>query len=82
MEIVGEVGSIAAPGADQRRPPFAHTGSHNAALRLGVAMAADRCQIPEINMEPVLKSHFVKFKKEFEIETGGESKKEAAAFER
>ncbi len=33
-------------------------------------------------MEPVLKSHFVKFKKEFEIETGDESKKEAAAFER
>lgn len=33
-------------------------------------------------MEPILKSHFVKFKSEFEIDTGEDIRKEAAAFER
>jgi hypothetical protein len=33
-------------------------------------------------MEPILKSHFVKFKADFEIETGDDPQKEASAFER
>lgn len=33
-------------------------------------------------MEPILKSHFIKFKKDFEIETREEVPKEASAFER
>ncbi len=33
-------------------------------------------------MEPILKSHFIKFKKSFEIDTGGAPEKEAKAFER
>jgi cold shock CspA family protein len=33
-------------------------------------------------MEPILKSHFAKFKRDFEIETGDEPQKEASAFER
>jgi len=33
-------------------------------------------------MEPILKSHFVKFKAEFEISTGDDPKKDASAFER
>lgn len=33
-------------------------------------------------MEPILKSHFVKFKSDFEINTGNDANKEASAFER
>lgn len=33
-------------------------------------------------MEPILKSHFIKFKKDFEIDTHEDSQKEASAFER
>jgi hypothetical protein len=33
-------------------------------------------------MEPILKSHFVKFKKDFEIETRDDPQKEASAFEK
>jgi cold shock CspA family protein len=33
-------------------------------------------------MEPILKSHFVKFKSDFEIETGNDVQKEGSAFER
>ena len=33
-------------------------------------------------MEPILKSHFVKFKRDFEIETRDDPQKEASAFER
>jgi hypothetical protein len=33
-------------------------------------------------MEPILKSHFVKFKSDFEINTGDDVQKEASAFER
>ena len=32
-------------------------------------------------MEPILKSHFNRFKRSFEIETGGKPEKEAKAFE-
>jgi len=33
-------------------------------------------------MEPILKSHFSKFKRDFEIDTKDDSQKEASAFER
>src|ERR1017187_5181105 len=33
-------------------------------------------------MEPILKSHFVKFKSDYEIVTGDDVQKEASAFER
>jgi hypothetical protein len=34
------------------------------------------------HMEPILQSHFVKFKSDFEINTGEDARKEASAFER
>jgi hypothetical protein len=55
----------------------AHSSCDNGGIQSSTQNFASRP-----TMEPILKSHFSKFKRDFEIDTKDDSQKEASAFER